>query len=573
MTRKSKTVLGNTIMTDPDEVVREFVDDEWVGLDLETGGLSPWTHPLAVVSLYGQKSRKTAVLHLRGYMPENLRDFLSTPGRKWITHNGTNFDLPFMRQAGIDVYAGMWHDTLVGEACAVATSRKNVSKSLQASIARRLNISIKKEHGLSNWMAPELTEEQLIYCVEDVRYLPELMMSQWERVNGTSAAEAMEFEQALSPIVTKMIMRGLPFDTASRDSFIQEVEAAKAIALAEIKELVGDLNVASPKQCLAAFEKLGIPIPKTDESTLTNLAMINSGPVGRLAAAIMLVRKANKRGMYDDTWVWKYVHDGYCHARFWQVGTDTGRFSSSEPNLQQIPKMGRKMFREEEGRSIFSVDYNQIEILIAAALSKDSRMLEIIESGADIHTAVASDIYGVPPEDVTKEQRSLSKGGSFTLIFCGGPKKIYETARLAGAAVSLQQCYELKDRFLRRFPGIDAMRNKAYARAQSGGPVVLTFPTGLRRVLVGADLSPTRIVNNVVQGAAAAGLKHALVEMNRRGVIDYVGALVHDETVGSAPDRDVEEVLREVKESMVVGMKKVVPVTARVAGTYGREWK
>jgi len=563
------------VLTTVDEVIEIFVEDEWIACDLETGGLSPWRDPLAVVSLYGEKTQQPAVLHMRGNNKDpRLKGFFERPSQRIITHNGTNFDCPFLSlQFDIDLSHAVWYDTLVGEQATLVTSRRDVSVSLQATAARRVHTKLKKDQGRSNWMAEELDDDQMRYCVDDIRLLFGIRDAQYERAAGTSSVNAIEFEQTLAPLVTRMVLTGLPFSSEAAAVYIQAVEEDKAQALAVITALSPGLNPNSPVQVKKAFSTLGYSLPSTGVEILLLLAVEhNATPAGQLARAILTVRQATKRGMYDSPWQSKYVHHGRVHSRFWQCGTDTGRFSSAEPNLQQVPKAGRQMFTAPPGWGYFSVDYNQIEILVAASIAKDERMLELIASGTDIHTAVAAEAYGVTESNVSKEMRTLSKAASFTLIFGGGAKKLHDTARYGGSDVSLSQCYEMKDRFLYRFQGIDRMRKRAYAKAAGGGPVVLTFPTGLRRVLVGKNLTATRILNNVVQGTAAAGLKYGILEMSRNRVLDYVGAVIHDETVGAAPLKDLGEVTRVVAKSMIDGMARVLEPAAKVGVAIGPSW-
>lgn len=553
-----------------EDAIRLLQFDNTIGLDLETSGLSPWKDCIAVVSLYGEQSGQTAVLHIRGKMPEELRIFLCKPHVLWVGHNVAQFDMQFLAMAGINIYGTTYFDTLIGEQMTLSSGRRDVRVNLQASVQRRLGVHLKKGMGESSWMAEELTQEQLTYCVEDVFYLPKIMDKQLAHVADTPQARAMDFEQRLIPIVARITLNGLPLNQPALDSWKSDLVVTNLEARRTINDVLSPaLNVNSPLQVKKAFlEKFDLDLEKADVETLSALSEYE-GPVGNVAAAILISRRAIKRtGFYDDDWVQKYVWNGYVHARFWQVGTDTFRFSSSDPNLQQIPRDGRRIFGGLLGHKVVSCDFSQLEVRVAAGIANDQDMLAALES-EDIHRTVASALFDIPAEEITSQQRRVAKAATFTLLFGGSASGLVRYAKLYGAKLTDLEAKTIVYKFFDRYKAINAERNNAKWIGSQGRPVTITLANGAKRVLAARATSfrgeapkmlvpPSQILNTRVQGSAALVLKYGLFEIHKRGLLPYLGAVVHDECVSIVPDKEVADYEHELGAAMRAGMMPVL---------------
>ena len=435
---KTKPATIEDVIFNPTKAVEALQNDTEIAIDLETGGLSPWNDPIAVISMYGVQSNATALLHIRGYIPDVVRDFLNKPGKLYIGHNSAGFDSLFLAVNGIDIWNNSWYDTMIGEQCAITSGRRDIRVNLQDTLARRTGVKILKGHGESSWMAEQLTEEQIKYCIEDIFYLPRIMQSQHEKVAGSPQERAITFEQGLSPIIAKMILNGLPLDMKAFIEWRNGQELQLMKAYKTIDAILGmGVNIGSSQQVKFAFkDQLDVELESTDAETLASLSEV-VGPIGEVAQALSMARHARKRtGMYDDEWLEKYCLNGRVHARYWQVSTDTGRFSSSNPNLQQVPKDGRCVFGGVEGCTMVSVDYSQLEVRIAAALAKDSEMLEALGK-SDIHKTVASNIFQIPFEEVSDHQRNVAKAATFTLLFGGSANGLVRYAKVNGSHLSV----------------------------------------------------------------------------------------------------------------------------------------
>lgn len=570
--------------------------DEWVSLDLETSGLSPWLDRIAVVTLHGVPSEQSVVLHVRGKLPDALIHWLANPRRKIVGHNITAFDLPFLYVNQVDIFAGQeFYDTLPGEAASLKTGRRDISVSLRATLARRLRKELDKTQQVSTWMAPYLTPEQIDYCVNDVRHLPALRKKQLSLAGETETARAIAIEQDIATVVTRMTVNGLPISRERLDEYLALQDTVKDTASARLFATIGAVNLRSHVQLRKAFaDSLGVNLASTakdalkDELLLRGLSLDKpyddlradaealERPEDRMVATafvdLLSVRYADQRKkMYRPEWCKKNIvlHDTIApwdgvsriHSRFWQVGTDTGRFSSSDPNLQQIPQDMRAVFGYVPGHVMIACDYSQIEVRLAACIANDTALIDVFNSGeADIHRMIASQVFGKPPEQISKRERKLSKAMVFTLLFGGGPKRLYDYARHNGSDVTELECQQLVARFFSTFTGLRYFRERAKWWAKSGAPTRLKLPTGLLRVLQADGLTATRLLNTMVQGSAAAGLKFAMQETKLRGIDRYLCATVHDELVAVAPEDEAEDVAGELTDCMIVGMRRVPAV-------------
>lgn len=547
------------LIFDPQEAYRALKDEKDIALDIETSGLSPWKDKIAVVSLHGRESGDIAVLHTRAVLPECIKELLSQPGRTLTGHNVAGFDALFLHNAGVDVFAPKWFDTLIAELCAVKTGRRDVRVNLQASAKRRLGITINKDIDHRTWMQPTLTEEQLAYAAGDVRHLFRLADEQRAEVAGTEQERAMAFEMELLPVIMRMVLNGLPFSETAYAQYVDELTYSRITSHARLLEVFGDINFRSAVQLKKALAQHGINLSSTAHDKLVEISSMG-GKSGEIVDVLLEFRGIDQRlKMYSSEWLDKYVVDARIHPKVWQCATDTGRMSNSEPNLQQVPKDdARKLFEAPEGWQIISADYSQIEVRVAAYYARDAAMLEAL-SQEDLHTAVASGIFGKPADQISSDERKLAKASTFTLLFGGGSGRLYEYASHNGSTITEEQARRIVIQFFNRFQGLRDMRGKAFARANAGKPLPLVLPTGLKRLLVGASLSGMTILNTLVQGTAAAGLKYGMLEAGRRGLDKYLGAVVHDELVSCAPANEAREYANELVECMLVGMAKVIP--------------
>lgn len=564
-------VRGTTVLTDPAELARRLEHEDIIAYDCETTGLSPYRDKIALMQFYGDKTGTLGVIPIReGFIPPAVREIFR-PGPLFIAHNGVNFDLQFLLSHGIDWVGTQWYDTLVGETVVAATNKRNVRVNLKDSARRRLGIEVDKtvEH---SWQNAELTERQIEYAATDVMLLPPLYRSQLQVAEDTKQLDALKMEQEVMPVFARMTYNGMPVMPHILREYVG-AERVKAEQLKrEICEVLGDINLNSTKQLKDAFrDRLGVNMISTAADTLQDMSQLGLKG-GDIAGKLLYYRHANQRvKMYSEEWINSHITNNRVHPRFWQCSTDTGRVSCSDPNLQQVPRDGRKIFGNLDGWTMVAADYSQIEVRVAAWVAKDQKLISMLDE-EDIHTAVAASMFNKRPENVTKEERKLSKACSFTLLFGGGANRLHDYARRNGSDVSLNYMKEVVAKFFLTFEGIRQMKQRAAKWAEQDGPVVIRMPNGFRRILTGQEKTLTRILNTSVQGSAAVGLKYALIEADRQGLTRYLSATVHDEIVACVPDNEAEEYGKELVMCMTAGMKRFLTTSVKAELKVGKSW-
>lgn len=547
------------IVINEPEALEAMRYDTVIGVDIETSGISPFKDTIMVVAMHGEPSGTTAVLHVRGYLTSALREFLTLP-KTWIYHNGVGFDVMFFHLEGIPFPS--FYDTMVAEQVLNTSNRADVRKSLSATMKRRLGTDFKEKIDHRTWRERHLTVEQLSYAANDVRHLPRLRDIQLELVKKRGLEASLEFETKLMPLVVKMQLNGLAINQTVLDEELDRV----AQETEQAAERLGDLNVNSPKQVKEALHARGLKVPNTAKQTLMTIAMHgHDTPEARFCRDVLAVRQSRKRtGMYDEKWVYDYVDGGRVHARFWQAGTGTMRFSSSDPNLQQIPRDFRRVIGNEVGHQVVQADYSQLELRVLADVAQDEHLVEALQD-EDIHSYMASVAYNKPIEEVTKEERRDAKSVTFTWAFVGGPKAVTNHAATLGVNIPPKEAGQLLGRYHKRFRGVSDLHQRAMARSRYGNAVNVYLPEGGRRTLIGDNRKPQTLVNTLVQGTAAVGMKKAIMECERRGLMSHIGATIHDELLAtSVPNEDAMWFGEELRDAMSSAMETVCDVPIEV---------
>ena len=374
-------------------------------------------------------------------------------------------------------------------------------------------------------------------------------------------------EAPLVPVLVAMERAGILVDRTVLEDLSRRLEASMAeLERAIHEEAGGPFNIASPQQLAEVlFDRLGYPVlrrtaktrrPSTNVDVLQELAARGY----RLPALILEYREQSKlKGTYVDALPRQIGPDGRIHSRFHQTVTATGRLSSSDPNLQNIPvrsELGREIrraFVAPEGFRILAADYSQIELRVLAHMSGDAALLEAFRRGEDIHRATAAAILGKAPGAVTPEERRAAKTVNFGLIYGMGA---YSLARDLGIAPAEAQRFI--DAYFERFPGVRRYMDGLRERARAEGVVSTLF--GRIRRIANLDSSNANVraaaermaINAPIQGTAADIIKLAMIEVHRRlgGGDARLLLQVHDELVLEVPEADLEAVAAEVRDAM-----------------------
>lgn len=389
-----------------------------------------------------------------------------------------------------------------------------------------------------------------------------------------------DLEIPLIPVLSKMERVGIRVDLERLASMSERFAAETERLQKKCYEVAGqEFNLGSPKQLQKVlFEDLGLKIlkrgktgPSTDQSVLEVLA--DSHP---LPESILEYRQVEKlKNTYVDA-LPKMVCEatGRVHTVFGQATAATGRLSSHDPNLQNIPirsELGRelrKVFVADPGHVLVSVDYSQIELRVLAHFCKDAVLVKAFADGADVHTRTAAALFEVAPEDVTREQRSQAKAVNFGVLYGMGPVRLARELKIERRTASKF----VKDYFERQ-PGVQKYLDETIEEAKKKGMVRTLM--GRRRLINdinssnrGARAAAERIANNTpIQGSAADLIKLAMLRVS--GVLEEVYPQarlllqVHDELLLEVPKAQGEEVAAMVKREMEGIYPLEVPLVAQ----------
>jgi DNA polymerase-1 len=394
-----------------------------------------------------------------------------------------------------------------------------------------------------------------------------------------------ETEMPLVQVLADMEAEGVKIDVDFLKKMSEELAGQLEELRHQIHEAVGyPFNIDSTKQLAEVlFDHLALPVIKktktgrsTDAETLDALALQTDHPV---PALIKQYRELTKlKGTYIDTLPAMICRrTGRVHASFHQTVAVTGRLSSSDPNLQNIPvrtEIGRQIRRAFVPRSaehvLLTADYSQIELRVLAHLSGDEALRTAFAEDRDIHQFVAGQVFNVPLEDVTKEQRGRAKAVNFGIIY---GQTAYGLARGTGMPVGEAQAFI--DMYFMRYPGIRMFIDKTIAEAKKRGFVKTML--GRRRAVPDINsrnrnarqLAERVAVNTVVQGTAADMIKRAMINIHRRIREENHPARlliqVHDELVFDVPRAAVEAEAAFIREEMATALPLDVPVKVDLA--------
>ena len=395
-----------------------------------------------------------------------------------------------------------------------------------------------------------------------------------------------EIEIPLARVLASMENIGFAVDKQGiyeyGESMNEDIERLRA----SICEYVGyDFNINSPKQLGSAlFEKLMLPKGKKTKSGYSTSAEVleELRDVHPVIGEILEYRTLTKlKSTYCDGLLKVIGADGRIHSNFNQTETRTGRISSTEPNLQNIPvrtqrgKEFRKFFRAADGCILADADYSQIELRVLAHIANDEHMIKAFEDNKDIHTSTAAKVFGLPDEMVTSQLRSRAKAVNFGIVYGIGA---FSLAKDIGVSRKEADRY-IKD-YLKLYSGIDDYMKNTVEQAKTVGYVTTMF--GRRRYL--PELASSnhnlrafgeRVARNMpIQGTAADIIKIAMIKVYDRLRKENMKARlilqVHDELIVEAPEEEAEKAAKLISEEMQNAVQLSVPLTADAG--IGKTW-
>ncbi|MGP7816723.1 DNA polymerase I [Niallia sp. 01092] len=395
-----------------------------------------------------------------------------------------------------------------------------------------------------------------------------------------------DLEMPLSLVLADMEFTGIKVDLDRLQTMGAEINERLKEIESRIYELAGEtFNINSPKQLgVILFEKLGLPVIKKTKTGYSTSADV----LDQLASSHEVIGEIlnyRQLGKLQSTYIeglQKVVHNSKIHTRFNQALTQTGRLSSTDPNLQNIPirlEEGRKIRQafvpSEEGWIVFAADYSQIELRVLADIANDEKLIEAFKEDHDIHTETAMSVFHVDADEVTSNMRRHAKAVNFGIVY-----GISDYGLSQSLHITRKEAARFIERYLESYPGVKNYMEEIVADAKQQGFVSTLLhrrrylPEITSRNFNVRSFAERTAMNTPIQGSAADIIKKAMIEMAKRieaeGLKTRLLLQVHDELIFEAPKDEIEKLKEVVPDVMEHAVELKVPL--KVDYSYGDTW-
>jgi len=567
----------------------ELENEKFLGFDTETTELDPYKGELRLLQF--SNGRSTHVIDLRAFNdPKNnpdlapLRVLLSDPSHIKIAHN-SKFDAKWVRHhLGVEI-EGIYDTFLASQLISAGDQDRRHSL---ADVAQFFTgTELDKSQQVSDWSANELSHSQVEYAARDAAIMVPLREQVADRVQSDQLNDVAELEFNCVLPLAEMEITGFNLDEGRWREQLEKVKIAQAKAADELQDMLSagvaqaslfgraEINLDSQQQVTDALLNLGVPVPNTTRAWELQPLAEKYPVVGKLLEYRGVAKSLSSFGEN----ILEYIEPktGRIHADFRQIGAPTGRFSCSNPNLQQIPhdEQYRRCFTAPPGRKLVIADYSQIELRILADFSDDANFIKAFVSGEDFHKTTASQVFNTPPENVTPEQRSFAKRLNFGVVYGIGASRF---AMMTG--LSQTEAENTMRRYFGTYRGLDSYLRESgrkviaerQARTASGRMMRLRFDESDRQQVGAAKRNG---VNMPIQGTSADILKIALrlLHESLSGTSGKLVNIVHDEIIVECDASEAEATAVKLEAAMRrAGERYVKKVPVSVDVHCADEW-
>lgn len=570
----------------------EIKNEQFLGFDTETTELDPYRGDLRLVQLSNGKN--THVFDLQPFaargdttvLPElaPLRDLLADERLTKIAHN-SKFDAKWVQyHLGTEIN-GIFDTYLSSQL--IAAGDQDRRHSLADTAQFFTGTELDKSQQMSDWSSSELSQSQIEYAARDAAILVPLREQMAERVKTDALDRVANLEFDCVVPIAEMELNGFYLDQSRWREQLEKVKVRQIKAADELQEMLSagvaqatlfgraEINLDSQQQVTDALLNLGVPVPETTRGWQLQPLAGDYPVVSKLLEYRGVAKSLTSFG--ENILEFIEPKTGRIHADFRQIGAPTGRFSCSNPNLQQIPheQKYRRCFRAPEGRKLVIADYSQIELRILAEFSADENFIKAFVSGEDFHAITASQVFNVPRENVTPEQRSFAKRLNFGVVYGIGASRF-------GLMTGLSQmdAENTMRKYFGTYRGLDAylrdsgrrVVEERNVRTASGRMMRLRFDDQDRQQIASAKRNG---INMPIQGTSADILKRALRLLHESisGTSAKLVNIVHDEVIVECDALDAEATADLLDKAMCKsGEEYVRNVPVKVDVHIADEW-
>jgi DNA polymerase I-like protein with 3'-5' exonuclease and polymerase domains len=539
------------------EKLDNLKDANRVGVDIETDGLDPRTNSIVTIQFATDDDNYVVDVSKIKNCSDRVSEALFSGGPTKLFHN-SKFDLSFFGNPDCTPL----FDTFLAERLITAGFKEKAS--LEVICKKYLNIDVDKSQQTSFKCGAEFTGDQIRYAALDAAVLLPIYEIQKKKLADEGLVETALLEFSIVPDLVRIERKGMLLDRDYLRKLEIELNDRRHKTETELKQY-SDINSNSPVQVKDVLNDLGFQVKSTGIEVLQTIAH-------PFAEKLVEYRKISKEISSFINALPKHIHPvtGRIHPEFFQLGANTGRFTCSKPNLQQIPKeqKWRDLFISPDGYKIITADYSQIELRILAEFSQDMTFLEAFRAGQDLHAKTAADIFGVAIDKITKEQRNVAKTINFGICYGMGASGLSKRLR-----ISFQKAEKFINAYFRAYPQVKStLQNLGIKTVKQG---YSKTPLGRKRFFKSADsFSAQKSLerkgrNMPIQGTSADILKKAIYQISNdlRELDAAIINLVHDEIVIECRENIADKVATIVEQNMIGAGQyfiKSIPVVVEI---------
>ena len=538
------------------------------------------------ISVYNNKENESYYLDLDEKQVLEFKEILENKEIKKVSTDLTKIYI-LLRQVGIEI-KGIDYDISIATYILNPTNNKLkienlIEQYLEIDVSKYINKEENQQINLFESIEKDNSKQEkekymlYAYAISEIR---KMTLRKLKETNGLELFTNIDMPTI--EVLSDMQWNGIYLDEDELNEFGKELTKKIETITKIIYEMAGEeFNINSPKQLgEILFEKMKLPvIKKTKSGYSTDVDVLEKlKKEDPIIEQILEYRQLNKLNSTYVEGLKPYINSKTkrIHSFFHQTITATGRISSTEPNLQNIPtrfelgKRIRKAFKPEEGKVYIDADYSQIELRVLAAISEDNHMIEAFIEGQDIHKQAASKVFKTPIDEVTKEQRSNAKAVNFGIVY-----GISDFGLAGQLGISRKKAKQYIEEYLEQYSGIKKFMDNITEEAKEQGYVETLFhrrryiPELKSNNYMVRQFGARVAMNTPIQGTAADIMKIAMIkvynEIKNKKLKSKIVLQVHDEMMIEVPKEEIEEVKQILKKSMETATKLKVPLIADIS--------
>ena len=538
------------------------------------------------ISVYNNKENESYYLDLDEKQVLEFKEILENKEIKKVSTDLTKIYI-LLRQVGIEI-KGIDYDISIATYILNPTNNKLkienlIEQYLEIDVSQYINKEENQQINLFESIEKDNSKQEKEKYMLYAYAISEIRQMTLRKLKETNSLELFtNIDMPTIEVLSDMQWNGIYLDEDELNEFGKELTKKIETITKIIYEMAGEeFNINSPKQLgEILFEKMKLPvIKKTKSGYSTDVDVLEKlKKEDPIIEQILEYRQLNKLNSTYVEGLKPYINSKTkrIHSFFHQTITATGRISSTEPNLQNIPtrfelgKRIRKAFKPEEGKVYIDADYSQIELRVLAAISEDNHMIEAFIEGQDIHKQAASKVFKTPIDEVTKEQRSNAKAVNFGIVY-----GISDFGLAGQLGISRKKAKQYIEEYLEQYSGIKKFMDNITEEAKEQGYVETLFhrrryiPELKSNNYMVRQFGARVAMNTPIQGTAADIMKIAMIkvynEIKNKKLKSKIVLQVHDEMMIEVPKEEIEEVKQILKKSMETATKLKVPLIADIS--------